>query len=45
MYNKKEIQLAQKIVQLDLLRDELFEELQTKLGSRAQELLRRLQNF
>lgn len=45
MYHKNEIKLAQQIVQLDLLRDELYEELQKILGSQAQELLRRLQNY
>jgi len=45
MYQKNEIKLAQKIVQLDLLRDVLYEELQKMMGSRAQELLRRVQNY
>lgn len=44
MFQKKEITLAQKIVHLDLLRDELYEELLKTLGSRASELLRRIQN-
>lgn len=44
MYRKNDIQLAQKIIQLDLLRDELYEELVKTLGSKAHELLRRLQN-
>lgn len=39
-----EVQLAEKILQLDKLRDELYEELMMKLGSRAHELLRTLQN-
>jgi hypothetical protein len=44
MYRKNEITLAQKIVRLDLLREELYEELLKSLGSRAPELLRRIQN-
>jgi hypothetical protein len=44
MFGKDEIKLAQKIVRLDLLRDELYEELLKSLGSRAPELLRRIQN-
>lgn len=44
MYRKNEINLAKKIVRLDLLRDELYEELIKTLGSRAPELLRRIQN-
>lgn len=44
MYQKNEIKLAEQIVKLDILRDELYEELMKTLGSRAQELLRRVQN-
>jgi hypothetical protein len=44
MVEKNEINLAKKIVRLDLLRDELYEELSRSLGSRAQELLRLIQN-
>lgn len=44
MYRKNEINLAKKIVRLDLLREELYEELLKNLGSRAPELLRRIQN-
>lgn len=44
MYEKDEIKLAEKILQLDELRDELYEELMQALGSRAHELLRALQN-
>ncbi len=44
MIGKDEIKLAKKIVRLDLLRDELYEELLKTLGSRAPELLRRIQN-
>nr|WP_263323268.1 hypothetical protein [Neobacillus sp. Marseille-Q6967] len=39
-----EVKLAEKILQLDKLRDELYEELMMKLGSHAHELLRTLQN-
>ncbi|MBI0578828.1 hypothetical protein IEC97_15795 [Neobacillus cucumis] len=44
MYRKNDIQLAAKIVKLDLLRDELYEELMKQLGSKAHELLRKIQN-
>ncbi|MDN3017471.1 hypothetical protein PH210_14835 [Paenibacillus sp. BSR1-1] len=44
MYQKNDIQLAEKILKLDQLRDELYEELMKTLGSRANELLRKLQN-
>lgn len=44
MYRKNDIQLAAKIVKLDLLRDELYEELMKQLGSKAPELLRKVQN-
>lgn len=45
MYRKTDITLAKKIIQLDKLRDELYEELMKKLGSKACELLRTLQNY
>lgn len=41
---KREIKLAEQILQLDKLRDELYEELLTKLGSHAHEFLRKVQN-
>lgn len=44
MYRKNEIKLAEKILMLDRLRDELYEELMKTLGVRAHELLRTLQN-
>jgi hypothetical protein len=44
MYRTNEVQLAERILQLDKLRDELYEELMKKLGSRAHELIRALQN-
>jgi hypothetical protein len=44
MYNKNEIILAKKILQLDRLRDELYEELMKIIGSQTHDLLRRLQN-
>jgi len=44
MYQKSDIQLAETILQLDQLRDELYEELMLVLGSKANELLRILQN-
>lgn len=44
MDRKNVINLAKKIIQLDLLRDELYEELVRTAGSRAHELLRRVQN-
>lgn len=44
MYRKDEINLARKIVRLDLLREELYEELLKAMGARAPELLRRIQN-
>lgn len=40
----KERELAEEIIQLDLKRDALFEELIAKVGSRAHELLRKVQN-
>jgi hypothetical protein len=44
MYRTNEIMLAEQILQLDKLRDELYEELMKRLGSRAHELIRALQN-
>jgi hypothetical protein len=44
MYRTNEIMLAEQILQLDKLRDELYEELMKRLGSRAHELIRTLQN-
>jgi hypothetical protein len=44
MYRSNDIKLAEKILQLDKLRDELYEELMKELGSRAHELIRALQN-
>jgi hypothetical protein len=44
MYQKKDIQLAETIIFLDLLRDELYEQLMSALGTQANELLRTVQN-
>ncbi|MFB6466329.1 hypothetical protein ACE38V_05820 [Cytobacillus sp. Hz8] len=44
MVHTKELQLARQIIQLDIKRDELFEELSTLLGSQAYDLLRTIQN-
>jgi hypothetical protein len=44
MYQTDEIKLAEKILQLDKLRDELYEELMEAMGSKAHELLRAIQN-
>lgn len=44
MKNTREVQLAERIIQLDLLRDELYEELLITFGWRAQEFLRAVQN-
>ncbi|MFY4777352.1 hypothetical protein [Metabacillus sp. RGM 3146] len=44
MYDTKEIMLAQKIIQLDLLRDQLLEELIQTAGSRTHKLIRIVQN-
>ncbi|MEH7108809.1 MULTISPECIES: hypothetical protein [Bacillaceae] len=44
MYQKRDIKLAMRILELDQLRDELYEELLKGLGSKATELLRKLQN-
>lgn len=40
----REVKLAEQIIQLDILRDELYEELLTTFGWRAQEFLRAVQN-
>jgi len=45
MFRQNDIKLAQAIIELDLLRDELYEELVKTLGSQAFELLRKLQNL
>lgn len=45
MLETKEFQLAQQIIQLDIKRDELYEELMILIGSQAHELLRALQNY
>jgi hypothetical protein len=44
MAHGNEIKLAEKILQLDKLRDELYEELMKSMGSKGNELLRRIQN-
>ncbi len=44
MKNGRELQLAERIIQLDLLRDELYEELMETLGNRTHEFLRAVQN-
>ena len=41
---KNDIQLAEMIIQLDLLRDQLYEDLQNSFGSNASEFLRNVQN-
>ena len=41
---ENEMQLAEMIIQLDLLRDQLYEELQNNFGSRSQDFLRTVQN-
>jgi hypothetical protein len=41
---ENELQLAEMIIQLDLLRDQLYEELQNNFGSRSQDFLRTVQN-
>jgi hypothetical protein len=45
MYRRIDIKLAERILQLDKLRDELYEELMKTMGSQASDLLRRLQNY
>jgi len=42
--NTREVQLAERIIQLDLLRDELYEELLKVYGWKAQDFLRAVQN-
>ncbi|WP_456279258.1 hypothetical protein [Bacillus sp. AK128] len=44
MDQTKGIKLAEEIIELDLKRDELFEELIQLLGSKAYEILRTVQN-
>ena len=44
MYQKNEIKLAETIIFLDLLRDELYEQLMIAIGAQANELLRSVQN-
>ncbi|WP_173719872.1 hypothetical protein [Bacillus massilinigeriensis] len=44
MVPTKEFKLAQQIIELDIKRDELFEELKMKLGSQAYDILRTIQN-
>ena len=44
MNEDKAITLAEIIIELDLLRDELYEELVTITGNRASEILRVVQN-
>lgn len=44
MKNRRNEQLAELIIHLDLLRDELYEELLGHCGARAEDLLRLLQN-
>ncbi|WP_445488995.1 hypothetical protein [Niallia sp. 03133] len=44
MINKEAIDLARKIVELDLLRDEIWENLAAVAGDHAYDLLRIIQN-
>jgi len=44
MSQRNEIKLAIRILQLDKLRDELYEELLKSMGTKGNELLRKLQN-
>lgn len=44
MANKDVIDLARKIIELDLLRDEIYENFAEAAGERADELLRKVQN-
>lgn len=44
MANKDVIDLAKKIVELDLLRDQIYESFAEAAGERADELLRKIQN-
>ena len=41
---ENEMQLAEIIIHLDLLRDQLYEELQNSFGSKSQDFLRTVQN-
>ncbi|MBM7662034.1 hypothetical protein JOC85_002841 [Bacillus mesophilus] len=45
MDQTKGVKIAVEIIELDLKRDELFEELIRLLGSKAYELLRTVQNY
>jgi hypothetical protein len=44
MYHQNEVKMAEKIIQLDLLRDQLYEELMQMIGNGAPDLLRKIQN-
>ncbi|MDE8564015.1 hypothetical protein PNH38_08955 [Anoxybacillus rupiensis] len=44
MLNRQALELAKKVVDLDIKRDELFEQLILLVGDRAYELLRFVQN-
>jgi hypothetical protein len=44
VYQLNEIKMAEKIIQLDLLRDQLYEELMEMIGNGAPDLLRKIQN-
>lgn len=44
MERMKEMELAREIIQLDVKRDRLFEELMILIGGNAYEFLRRIQN-
>ncbi|MBD8067698.1 hypothetical protein [Bacillus sp. PS06] len=44
MNKEKAISIANEIIQLDLLRDELYEELVALIGNKAAEVLRIIQN-
>ncbi|WP_180955305.1 hypothetical protein [Peribacillus deserti] len=44
MVDEKAIELAKKIVELDLLRDEIWEDFARLAGDKAYELLRYIQN-
>lgn len=44
MEKNNALELAKKIIELDMLRDETWENLSQLVGNRAEELLRRVQN-
>jgi hypothetical protein len=44
MDNQEALLLAQKVIEIDLLRDEMWEHYSHLVGDRAEELLRRIQN-